>query len=534
MSIDFLIKDGFVIDGTVKDTEPKRADIAIEGNRIKAIGNLSDIDAEKTISIKGLCACPGFIDVHSHSEFILLADGRAEGKICQGVTTEINGNCGLSAAPLFGPALEQREKELDELDINNRWNTFPEYFSLLEKRRIATNFVTLVGHGNLRASTVGYSDKPLSEINMKKIIDLLRNALNSGARGLSTGLVYPPGVYSDTSEITELAQEAVKYNAIYTTHMRSEGNKLLESVNEVIAIANESKIHAHISHLKTSGEKNWGKLKTVLEEIDKKNKKGLTLTCDRYPYIASSTDLDAVLPSWAYEGGHKKELERLKNEQERLANDILKAHPESANHGVHTGASYWKTVKISSVSLNKNKWMEGKSLFDISASLDNPPLKSLFEILIEEDLNVSAIFFSMNEDNLKSILKHPCTMIGSDSPARSFDGITAKGKPHPRTFGSFPRVLGKYVREERVLKLNEAIYKMSGLPAKTFGIKERGIISEGFFADITIFDPEKVNDRADFDNPFSKPEGIYYVFINGTPVLFEGKPTGALPGRILR
>lgn len=525
MSIDFLIKGGFIIDGTRGDTVPKKADIAIEGDCIKAIGNLSAINAKKVININGLYACPGFIDVHSHSEFILLADGRAEGKICQGITTEINGNCGLSAAPLYGPALEQRERDLKELNIKERWNNFLEYFTLLNKKGFATNFMTLVGHGNLRASVTGYSDKSLSETDKRKIIELLRDAFHSGAKGLSTGLAYPPGVYSDTSEIIELTQETARFKGIYTTHLRSEGDELLEAVDEVVKIVNESKIHAHISHLKTSGEKNWKKLNRVFEQIDEINKKGLTLTCDRYPYIASSTDLDIILPPWAHEGGHKREIKRLKSKQKKLANDILKAHPEP---------SYWEKVRISSVNLSKNKWMEGKSLFEISKSLGKTPLKCLFDILIEEDLNVKAIFFLMNEDNLRAILRRPYTMIGSDSGARSFDGITAKGMPHPRGFGSFPRLLGRYVREQGVITLNEAIYKMTGLPAKIFRINKRGIIAEGFFADITVFDPEKINDRADFNSPFKRAEGIYHVFINGVPVMMDGKLTGALPGRIIK
>lgn len=532
MNLDFLIQRGFIIDGTGNDTVARRGDIGIKGDRIKAIGDLSGVNAEKVINVSGLCVCPGFIDTHSHSEFTLLADGRAEGKICQGITTEINGNCGLSAAPLYGLAFEQRQKDLEKLNIKERWNSFLEYFAILNKKNFATNFITLVGHGNLRASIVGYSDRELIAEEKGKMIKLLRDALDSGAKGLSTGLVYPPGVYSNTLEIIELAKEVARHvgttrfrdGGIYTTHMRSEGDGLLEAVDEAIKIGFDSNIHVHISHLKTSGEKNWGKIENVFEKIHNAHQRGLSLTCDRYPYIAAGTDLDAVLPSWAYEGGHEEELRRLQNEQERLCKDILSAYPEE---------SYWGSIRISSVNLNKNKWMEGKSLSDIGKLLGKPPVECLFEILIEENLKVEAIFFSMNEENLKSILKQPYIMIGSDSAARSFDGVTAKGKPHPRGFGSLPRILGSYVREQGVLSIEEAVYKMTGLPAKTFGIKQRGVITEGFYADIAVFDPDKIKDWSTFDNPFEKPEGIYYVFVNGIPALWEGKQTGALPGRIL-
>ncbi|MBI5408508.1 MAG: D-aminoacylase [Nitrospirae bacterium] len=525
MGIDYLIKDGFVIDGSNRDSVPVKADLTIEGDSIKEIGNLSHFNAKTVIDAKGLCVCPGFIDTHAHSEFALLADGRAEGKISQGITTEINGNCGLSAAPLYGAALEQREKEFEETGVKDRWNTFPEYFALLEKRKLSANFATLAGHGNLRASAAGYTDRPLTENELRKMTALLRDAIDAGAKGLSTGLIYPPGVFSDTPEIIELAREAARRGGIYATHMRSEGDRLIEAIDEVITIAHESGIQAHISHLKTSGEKNWWKLGEVFKRIDAANESGLAVTCDRYPYIAGSTDLDAVLPSWAFEGGHKKEIERLKNERQRLAGDINKEHPE---------ASCWDNIMISSVNLDVNKWMEGKSISSVCASAGKAPLELIFDLLFEEELQVGAIFFSMNEGNLKAILKQPYTMIGTDSSARSFDGITAKGQPHPRGFGAFPRVLGKYVREQGVLTLSEAVYKMTGLAAKTFNIKNRGTAAKGYFADLVIFDPEKVNDRAEFNDPFQKPEGLHHVFVNGVPVVLNGEVTGALPGRILR
>jgi len=527
LGIDYLLRGGFVIDGVSGGSVPVRADVAVQGDRITAIGDLSDIDAEKTIDVDGLYVCPGFIDVHSHSDFMLLADGRAEGKICQGITTEINGNCGLSAAPLYGAALEQREKELDELDIKDRWSTFAEYFALLEKRRFALNFSTLAGHGNLRACAAGYSDRPLSKAHTENMITLLSDAMRAGAKGLSTGLVYPPGLYAGTGEIIRLASETSRYGGVYTTHMRSEGDHLLESVEEVMEIAARSKIHAHISHLKTSGEANWGKIDRVFRMIDEARADGVTVTCDRYPYIASCTGLDAVLPPWAFEGGNKREIERLKSERERLQKDILSEHPEASS------VSFWKSIVISSLSTGENQWMQGRNMAETAAALGKSPFEFLFDILVEEELNVGAIFFFMNEENLKSILRQPYTMTGTDSAARSFSGVTARGRPHPRGFGSFPRILGRYAREQGLMTPGEAVYKMCGLPAKIFRIRERGILREGFFADITVFDPAKVNDTADYDNPFQKPEGIYHVFVNGTPVLLEGETTGAMPGRIV-
>jgi N-acyl-D-amino-acid deacylase len=474
LAIDYLLKNGTVIDGTGK--EPVRADVAVEGSRIKEVGDLSGAGAARMIDLEGLCICPGFIDAHAHSEFVLLADGRAEGKVSQGITTEINGNCGMSAAPLFGPALEQRESDLQQLYIKERWNTFPEYFEVLEKRKVAVNFATLVGHGNIRASVAGYSDRELSRKEMEAMTRMLREAMDAGAKGLSTGLIYPPGIYSGTSEIISLAREAARHGGIYATHMRSEGDMLMESIEEVISIALKSGIHVHISHLKASGEKNWDKLKEVFSALDSAAGKGLKITCDRYPYIASSTDLDAVLPSWAFVGGRKKELERLRSERGRLAEDILKEHPEALYD------DFWEKIVVST--LGSNKWMEGKSIAEISRLSKKAPIEMVFDLLLEEGLSVGAIFFLMSEENLRSIMKRD--------------------------------------------------YMAVGLPAGIFSLKERGILAKGFFADITVFDPEKIIDTADFNSPFRRPEGIHYVFVNGEPVMIEGRMTGAMPGRILK
>lgn len=525
LNIDYILTGGYVIYGDRPDDVPVKADVAVAGDMIRAVGDLSDVQAERIIDITGLYLCPGFIDAHAHSDFVLLADGRAEAKICQGITTEINGNCGLSAAPLYGAALEQRERDIAEFDIRERWNSFSEYFALLEKRKIAVNTVTLTGHGNLRASIAGYEKRTLSLSEMERALQLLRESIASGSKGLSTGLIYPPGVFADTAEIITLAKEVAVHNGIYTTHMRSEGDHLLESIDEVVRIAKDADVRVHISHLKTSDEKNWTKIDEVFNKIEGARSNGLSVTCDRYPYIASSTDLDAVLPSWAFEGGHKHELKRLRQEPKRLERAIMKEHPDP---------SIWEEIFISSVITQKNKWMEGMNIFAISRSLGKSEMSCLFDLLIEEDLSVGAVFFIMNEENLEAILGKPYTMIGSDSTARCFDGITAKGVPHPRGFGSFPRVLGKYVREEKVLPVGEAVYKMTGLPAATFRLDRRGHIAEGYYADITVFDPENINDTADFVNPFQRPEGIHYVFVNGVPVVEEGVVTGAMPGRVLK
>lgn len=524
--IDLLIKGGKVYDGT--GSEAFIADIAIVDERIAFISKSPDQyggKIGKIIEAEGLSVAPGFIDAHSHSDFTLLADNRAEGKVFQGVTTEINGNCGLSAAPLYSYALEHRNSDLRELGIEERWATFREYFDLLEERRPAINCASLVGHGNIRASVIGYEDRDPDESEMKRMRTLLKDAIREGAIGLSTGLIYPPGVYAKTEEIIDLAR-CIK-DFIYATHMRSEGDELIEAIEETVTVGRGSGIAVHISHIKTGGEHNWYKIDDAISVIKGARKEGVRVSCDRYPYTAASTDLDAVLPSWAYAGGAEEEVKRLKDMRIRgvIKNDILARHPLD---------DYWDSITITSLQSESNKWMEGETLSDISRKVKKEPVDFLLDILIEERLRIGAIFHSMNEDNLTRFLSLPYLMIGSDSSARSTDGPTHKGKPHPRGFGTFPRFLGWYVRDMKQMSLREAIHKMTTLPAETFGLSERGRIRQGFFADLVVFDEEKIIDRATFEEPFLKPEGIHYVLVNGSPVIFEGIPTGIMAGRVLR
>jgi len=521
MAIDFLIKGGLMISGDSPDASPLGVDIAIEGDRIKAIGRFVPSGVGEILDVRGLCVCPGFIDTHAHSEFTILADRRAEAKIAQGVTTEINGNCGFSAAPLYGEAIEQREEELQRLGIRERWNDFEEYFRLLRGKGLAINFMTLVGHGNIRASVAGYRNSSLSSSEREKAITLLNDAFKKGVIGFSTGLMYPPGCYSDPAEIIDFALLTKRHGGIYTTHIRDEGDRLVESIDEVIRVINNTNVNAHISHLKTYGRKNWSKIDDVIERLNDINRGEMVLTCDRYPYTASCTSLDSLLPSWIFEGGKSQELKRLRKDRGRIKDTIMHNKPD------------WYAVMISSVISDKNRWMEGKSIHEIGIELNKEPEDCFLDILIEEELGVDAIFFSMSEENLKRILELPYTMIGSDSSSRCFEGVTASGRPHPRAYGTFARILRKYVREDGILSLSEAVYKMTGFPARRFRIKERGIIKEGYYADIVIFDPDKIKDNAKYETPFSKPDGIYYVFVNGSPAVFEGRQTGILSGRII-
>lgn len=523
--VDILIKGGTVYDGSL--SAPSVKDIAVSKDLIISSPGISPDEACFVIDAEGLAVAPGFIDTHAHSDFTILADPRAEGKISQGITTEINGNCGMSGAPLYGKALERRQDDLRELGIVERWNSLAEYFSLLEKQGMSLNVATLAGQGNIRGSVIGYENRLPSEGDYAGMSCLLEKAVEEGAIGLSTGLIYPPGVYSRTEELIRLAKTLREYGLIYASHMRSEGDMLVESVREVIRIGREAGIRVHISHIKTSGEKNWNKAEEVIRLIEEARSSGLELTCDRYPYIASNTDLDALLPAWTYEGGNEEELKRL---TDPAAREKIRQELER-QAGTR---EYWKSVIVSTVESKENTWMEGRTITEISEALKINEIDTLFHILTHERLRVGAVFLSMSEENLGKFLSLPFCMIGTDSSARSFDGRTRKGRPHPRGFGTFPRLLGHYAGENGTIGVTEAIRRSTSLAAETFRLKKRGLIRDGMYADIVIFDPAAIKDPATFENPWQRAQGIEYVLVNGVPVISKGKFSGEFPGRVLR
>ena len=521
--LDYLIINGNVLDGSGSAAE--ELNVGIHGDRIAYVG--ADTPAARhIIDAANRIVSSGFIDTHAHSEFTIFADGRAQGKLAQGVTTEINGNCGLSAAPLSGEAKERREADQKEYGIAERWTNFSEYFDKLNSRGLGLNYATLCGHGNIRASVIGYREGESSASELAEMKRLLLNAIDSGAKGLSTGLIYPPGVYSSTEEIIELTDAAVKRfpSAIYATHLRSEGEGLIESIEEALRIGRESSAAVHISHIKTSGEENWDKIGRTLALIDEARAAGMRVTCDRYPYVASSTDLDVVIPAWVYAGGVQEELRRLRDASTR--EKIVSGLKERED-------KYWSDIYISAVTRPENRWMEGENILDIAARLGSHPADAVIDITIKEEARAGAIFFSMCEENLRRFLSLPYVMIGSDSSVKSFSGVTCSGKPHPRGFGSFPRFIGKYVRDEGVVRLPEAIRKLTSLPASVFGLRERGLVKRGYYADLVVFDYDTISDRAAFKDPFQPPEGIHHVFVNGEPAFSEGDFSKKLSGRII-
>lgn len=523
---DIVIKNGLVYDGT--GGTPVVASIGITGERVAVIAPALP-DGNRTIDAKGLCVCPGFIDTHGHSEFTILRAPSCESKILQGITTEISGNCGLSAAPLLGDAASRREQDLKELEICERWSSFREYFSLLQQRDIGINFASLTGHGNIRASVMGYRAGDAGEIEIAEMVTLVRRSMDEGARGLSSGLIYPPGIFTRTDEIIRLLADAGRGDKIvYATHMRSEGDGLIESIEEALRIGGEGGAKIHISHLKTSGRDNWYKIDEALTLVDQGVSRGLAISFDRYPYTASSTDLDSLLPAWVYEGGADAECRRLTNRETRASIiDYLRFR--------YPDASHYASVVVSSVATERNRWAEGKSILEVAASCGVSPEDAILDLILQEGTRVGAIFHSMSEDNLRRFLAHPLCMVGSDSAVRNFSGITAQGKPHPRAFGTFPRYLGKYVIGEGLIPLQEGIRRITSLPASVFELTSRGLLREGFFADLVVFDPSDICDRATFGDPFKQPAGIRYVVVNGAVAVSEGELTReATTGMILQ
>lgn len=525
-----VIRNASVVDGS--GSPARRADVAVDGDTIVEIGEVSSA-GKRQIDAEGLCLAPGFIDMHSHSDHYLFLNPTGESKITQGVTTEVCGNCGYSPAPLIdGKDREEVLRYLSDNGAEVEWTSVDEYFNALESKRIGLNFMTFVGHGSLRAGVVGYEDRAATAAEMDKMRSLVAESVAAGAVGLSSGLIYAPGCYGGTEEVTELCRPVGEAGGLYSTHMRSEGDHLLESVEESIGIGEKSGARVQISHHKSCGPANWGKVHGSLALIESARSRGLDVAADQYPYVATSTGLSVNVPQWAHDGGKDRLVERL--EDPALYERLRAETREVVEGGYPDPAQGWKDIVVSSVHSEANKWAEGLSMFEIASRWSLPCVDALFRLLIEEKCRAGMVHFTISEDDVATVMRAPYVMAGSDATARSLTGPTATGKPHPRTFGTMPRILARYVRDLGVLTLEEAVRKMTSLPAGRLGLVNRGRIAEGFSADLVLFDPAGVSDAATFANPFQHALGIPYVFVNGVPVVDEGRVSGSLPGRCLR
>ncbi len=524
MDFDLIIKNGTVIDGA--GAPGRSIDIGIAGDRIVSADQKIPPGDCSTIDATGLIVAPGFVDIHSHSDFLWLIRPESDSKIFDGVTTEICGNCGLSAFPLRGKVLERRAQGLAKYGINLTWESAAEFYDVAEKAKSSINRAFLVGHGNIRACILEYENRVPTPHELLQMRKDLEASMQAGAFGMSSGLIYPPGCYATANEVTEMCQITRDYGGFYATHIRNEGDKLEEALAEAIEISRLSGVRLQVSHLKTSGNRNWHKIKNIKTIIDAAVEAGIDITCDRYPYTAAATDLDVILPNWVYEGGIAQQIHRLKdaNTRKQIAQEVS----QSEDNG------FWSGIMISSVYFEKNRWMEGKTIAEISSELNKPPIETVFDLLIEEETRVDIFLFSMCEENLEKILSWDFVFVGSDSSMRANQGILKEGKPHPRSYGTFSRVLGKFCREKKLLSLESAIRKMTALPAQKVGLDKRGLIQKGYYADISIFDPEKIIDRSTFTDPHQYSEGIQHVIVNGKIAVSNGEHTGVTNGRILR
>jgi N-acyl-D-amino-acid deacylase len=504
-----------VLDGT--GAPAYRADIGLAGDRIAAIGDLSAVTADTSIDGTGLVAAPGFIDMHSHSDFTLPINPRAESKVRQGVTTEVIGQCGDSAAPLSLATRELARAANPHLAWD--WTGFGEYLDHLRQQGLAVNVVPLVGHGTVRSASMGLDARAPTTSEMATMKQSIAGAMDEGAWGISTGLIYPPGIYASTDELVELARVAAKRGGYYSSHIRGEGSRLLKAVAEAIEIGERAGLPVQIAHLKASKPENWSLLPHALQLIDDARARGLDVAADRYPYTASSSGLSALLPPWAHDGGRAALLDRLRSPEARQR--ILGG----------ARARQWDRLLIAHAPGSPE--IEGLTVAEIADQRGTSPDETVLDVLMENEARISVIHFGMKEENLRAVLRHPAVMIGSDGSARIPKGPLAEGKSHPRSYGTFPRVLGRYAREEGVLSLPEAVHKMSGLPAERLRLPDRGRLVQGMRADVVLFDPDTVRDRATYTQPYQYPVGIKYVFVNGQVVVGPEGHTGALPGRIL-
>ncbi len=518
---DFKIINGSLIDGC--GSEPQRIDIGIKGDSIAALGTLQDADAQHTIDAAGSVVCPGFIDTHTHSDTYILIEPTAPSKLHQGITTEICGNCGASAAPVS--SFEHLPSDWADKTYPETWSTMAEYRALVEKRGIGINIVNLVGHNTLRRSTIGYEDRPATPDELARMVRDLETSMEAGARGFTTGLVYAPGMFAPREELVTLAKVAAKHGGIYGSHMRSEGDALLEAIEETMAIGRAADMRVQVSHLKVAGRANWGKVDDALALIRNAREQGQPVAVDRYPYTAGATDLDVVFPEWAAEGGRDAILARLEDRvsRDRLRSELIDSRDRED----------WGGVLVGSTTDPDNERLRGLSLTDVAVLLElTHPVDAILHLCRSDKLKTGAFFGGMSEDNMRRILSEPYVMIGSDASLRALTGPLSHDYPHPRAYGSMPRFL-RMALDEDLMPLPEAIRKMTSLPADHFGLTKRGRIKQGYAADIVVFDPETIKDHATYGAPHMLATGIQHVIVNGATTLKDNHATGALPGRLL-
>jgi N-acyl-D-amino-acid deacylase len=528
---DIVIEHGHIIDGT--GSPWYSGDVGIRAGRIAAIGRLADAPAKTRIDAHGLVVAPGFIDMLGQSELTILVNPHLPSKIFQGITTEITGEGG-SVAPLNDSIIAADHVYYEHLGITPDWRTLDQYFARLERQGMGINLATYVGATQVRRMVLGDVDRAPSPEELSEMQDLVRDGMRQGAMGVSTSLQYAPAPYASTEELIALASAAAEFGGIYATHMRSEGNTVLAALDEAIRIGREANIPVEIWHLKAAGKPNWGMMGAIVAKIDSARRSGADISADTYAYTAWFNSLSAFVPPWAHDGGDAKLLERLKDPatRARIRQDMLTPSTSWDNEWQEIPGP--EAVLISAVHNPALLPLQGKRLDEIARERHEDAIETLLDILVEDDAYTSAAVSGMSQPDVTLALIQPWTSVDNDSQGTAPDGVLGKEHPHPRAYGTFPRILRKYVREEHVLTLPDAIRKFSALPAQRMRLTDRGVLKQGLWADVVVFDPEQIRDLATFENPNQLSVGMAYVLVNGVPVIADGKATDALPGKVLR
>jgi N-acyl-D-amino-acid deacylase len=528
---DILLKGGHIVDGSGNPWI--EADLAIRGDRIAAIGMLDQARADRVIDARGLVIAPGFIDLMGQSEFTVLVDPHVRSKITQGITTELTGE-GASVAPQTPYTIGELLPAVADLQIQIDWSDLTGYFARLRRKGSAVNFAHLVGAAQVREAVLKNDDRAPTSEEMEAMKAQVARAMEQGAFGLSSALIYPPGAFATTDELVELAKVAAARGGFYASHIRNEGDDLLNAIGEAVAIGKRARIPVEVWHLKAAGEENFGKMADALKAIESARERGIDVTADIYPYPASMTGLSASLPPSASAGGNAAMVARLKDPKERAKIRAEIEGPSSDWDNLFHGAGRADNILIAGVRTEANKKYQGKRLSQVARMRGADPYDAMFDLLIEENGYVDAVYFEMSEDDVRKAMVTPWVAFNCDASGVRPDGVLGATMTHPRAYGTFPRILGRYVREEKLLRLEDAVRKMTSLPAQRLNLHDRGLLRPGLFADVAVFDPEKVIDKATFESPHQFAEGMRYVFVNGQAVIDQGAITDRLPGRALR
>src|SRR5437870_3015510 len=527
---DIIIRGGTVYDGT--GAEPRHVDVAIRGDRIAGVGDFKSAKAKTIIDAKGLAVAPGFINMLSWSTESLIQDGRSQSEIRQGVTTEIMGE-GESMGPINDRVREHILHTQTDIKYDIKWNTLAEYLQYLEKRGISCNVASFLGATTVREYVIGFEDKPPTPEQLEQMRDLVCKEMEAGALGIGTSLIYPPAFYAKTEELIELCKVAAKYQGKYISHMRSEGNQLFKALDELIRISREAGLPAEVYHIKAAGKQNWSKIDELFSRIEAAQKEGLKITADMYTYTAGGTGLDACLPPWTEDGGYPALFKRLRDPATREKIKAQVQTPTNEWENMYLAAGGPERIVVAGFKSEKLKPLTGKTLAEVAKMRGKDPIDTAMDLIAEDESRVGTIYFMISEDNIKKELAKPWISFGSDEASQAPEGVFLKSNPHPRAYGNFARVLGKYVRDEKVLPMKAAIPRLSGLPATNLGLGHRGFLKEGMFADVVVFDPAKIADHATFEKPHQYATGVKHVFVNGVQVIKDGEHTGARPGRAL-